>query len=166
MYFASKFSSFSSISEDDPQILFLYSSYVEEFCAKIEAFAGDPEVVGFKSIACYRGGLDVLPGVNNEAAFRIFANALRDFVNTPAKNGGKKTFRLDHGILNHTLLCRALQIAGKYSKPGSFSPGNLKYLHSPLSMKQSNSTQVSAISIYLSQNQALPTSNRSSEHTR
>jgi len=80
-------------------------------------------VVGFKSIACYRGGLDVLPGVNHEAAFGIFAKALRDFVLTPAKEDGKKTFRLDHEILNHTLLCRALQIAGKYSKPVQFHTG-------------------------------------------
>jgi len=125
MYFSAKFSSYTSITSDDPNILSFYSSYVEEFASQIKAFCKDPEVVGFKSIACYRGGLDVIPGVNHEEAFKIFAEALREFTgeHSSSEQGKKRAFRLDHGILNHTILCRALQIIGKYGKPVQFHTG-------------------------------------------
>lgn len=100
-----------------------FNTYISTFTSSIEAHCHDPEVVGFKSIACYRGGLDIRPDVSEEEALGIFTSAVHEFVAS-----GKEGFRLNHGILNDFLLCEALKLAGKYDKPGMYNTLSLRLL--------------------------------------
>ncbi|KAJ7672683.1 amidohydrolase 2 [Mycena rosella] len=79
--------------------------------------ANDENVVGFKSIACYRTGLDVLPSADSDED--ILA-CLRDVLKTLQETG---TIRLAHKAFNDHIVRMALLVAGKHRKPVQFHTG-------------------------------------------
>ncbi|KAJ7733207.1 amidohydrolase 2 [Mycena maculata] len=79
--------------------------------------ANDKNVVGFKSIACYRTGLDVAPSAESEEAI---LTCVRDVLQTHKDTG---TIRLAHKALNDHIVRMALEVAGEYGKPVQFHTG-------------------------------------------
>ncbi|KAJ7449637.1 amidohydrolase 2 [Mycena latifolia] len=79
--------------------------------------ATDGNVVAFKSIACYRTGLDVLPAAESEDD--IIA-CLEDALKTLKDTG---TIRLAHKALNDHIVRMTLEVAGKHQKPVQFHTG-------------------------------------------
>lgn len=73
--------------------------------------ASDPEVVGFKSIACYRTGLDIDPNPDNLAMDKPLIMTLLKYEVT-------KTIRLADKAINDVIVNMTLQIAGECGKPG------------------------------------------------
>ncbi|KAI5994360.1 amidohydrolase 2 [Pisolithus albus] len=81
------------------------------FEERIVTCANDDDVVGFKSIACYRTGLDIAPSEADEDVEKSLLEAWTDYDATGE-------FRLKHKALNDYLVCIVLRIAGQYKKPG------------------------------------------------
>ncbi|KAI1490255.1 hypothetical protein F5X96DRAFT_559058 [Biscogniauxia mediterranea] len=79
----------------------LLEDIVDEFEREIEAAIADPEVAGFKSIVCYRGGLDVPP--RDAAALEGAGPALQAIVEEH-RSGRQRFARLESPPLNHVLL--------------------------------------------------------------
>ncbi|KAJ7115883.1 amidohydrolase-domain-containing protein [Mycena epipterygia] len=77
----------------------------------------DKNVVAFKSIACYRTGLDVAPSADSEEDILI---CLRDVLKIHQETG---TIRLAHKALNDHIVRMTLEVAGKYQKPVQFHTG-------------------------------------------
>ncbi|KAK8004760.1 hypothetical protein PG990_010797 [Apiospora arundinis] len=71
---------------------------LDDFVREIERCIADPEVVGFKSIICYRGGLD-LPSIHQMRMEEAQAE-----LEGIAQAGADKFTRLQHRALNHVLL--------------------------------------------------------------
>jgi hypothetical protein len=78
----------------------------------LEEAAATDDVVGFKSIACYRTGLNVsLTGESDEikeSIGQLYSMLL-----------GSGRLRIAHKPLNDHVVRTTLQIAGKHSKPGN-----------------------------------------------
>lgn len=93
----------------------------EEFDAAIRDAMADPEVVGFKSVICYRTGLDV-PAV---ADLSLARSSLRDIVTDYASTSDLT--RIDHPGLNDLVLHRAAAIISeapvRQKKPIQFHTG-------------------------------------------
>ncbi|KAJ6621401.1 amidohydrolase-domain-containing protein [Mycena sp. CBHHK59/15] len=83
----------------------------------ITSSATDSNVVGFKSIACYRTGLDVSPSVQSDEDIKM---CLRDVSEIYREKG---TIRLAHKALNDHVVQVALEIAGVHKKPVQFHTG-------------------------------------------
>lgn len=96
-------------------------------------------MAGFKSIACYRTGLDVSPvQCPLEDIELSLMGAMRKF----EASGGKK-LRLEEKVFNDYLVRLTMEVAGKFGKPGE-----LKQTHASghlLIFLQFNSTQALAI---------------------
>ncbi|KAL0951556.1 hypothetical protein HGRIS_008238 [Hohenbuehelia grisea] len=96
------------------------SPILEEFSNKftdvLSSFAQDPAVVGFKSIACYRTGLNIMTYI----PLASMKFSLLD-VFKMLKDEGK--IRLAHKALNDHVVRLALEVAGKYQKPVQFHTG-------------------------------------------
>lgn len=56
-----------------------YDEWIQEFDAFIVTAIDDPDVVGFKSVVCYRTGLDVAGEVNEAAARATFKELIANF---------------------------------------------------------------------------------------
>ncbi|KAJ7155488.1 amidohydrolase-domain-containing protein [Mycena crocata] len=85
--------------------------------ASLTNSAQDKNVVGFKSIACYRTGLDIVPSAESEDAI---VTCLEDALKTCRDTG---TIRLAHKALNDHVVCMALEVAGECRKPLQFHVG-------------------------------------------
>lgn len=74
-------------------------------------------MAGFKSIACYRTGLDVspeqLPLENIELSLM---GAMRKF-----EASERKKLRLEEKVFNDYLVRLTMEVAGKHGKPGTFN---------------------------------------------
>ncbi|KAI5994356.1 hypothetical protein EDD15DRAFT_2259946 [Pisolithus albus] len=81
------------------------------FEERIVTCANDDDVVGFKSIACYRTGLDILPSGADEDVEKSLLEAWTEYDTTDK-------FRLKHKALNDYLVRIVLRVAGQYKKPG------------------------------------------------
>ncbi|KIK97846.1 hypothetical protein PAXRUDRAFT_824516 [Paxillus rubicundulus Ve08.2h10] len=93
---------------------------LEEFSQRfrecIIASAEDKEVVGFKSVACYRTGLDIATsGTPAEIQTSLLA-AIARFEQTG-------DLRFEHKALNDYLVRIVLEITGEYQKPVQFHTG-------------------------------------------
>lgn len=86
------------------------------FEERIVTCANDDDVVGFKSIACYRTGLDIAPSGADEDVEKSLLEAWTQYEATDG-------FRLKHKALNDYLLRIVLRIAGQYKKPVQFHTG-------------------------------------------
>lgn len=94
----------------DPHMM--TQTFVPKLTSAITASAADSEVAGFKSIACYRTGLDIT--VNQE-----WVDLERCFIAIALRYESLKTLRLADKALNDLVVCITLRIAGQYGKPGN-----------------------------------------------
>jgi len=97
----------------------LFGIVLQEFEQSIEDAIDDPEVVGFKSVICYRTGLDVPPRMDQSLVEKEFGNYFADF-----ESGDFK--RLDNTIMNPFIVHRTAEIIQRSSgvkKPLQFHTG-------------------------------------------
>ncbi|KAJ7224341.1 amidohydrolase 2 [Mycena pura] len=85
--------------------------------ASLTESGNDDNVVGFKSIACYRTGLDVAPSAESDESI---LTCLREVYTTYQQTG---KIRLAHKTLNDHVVRMALEVAGKCGKPVQFHTG-------------------------------------------
>ncbi|KAH7882160.1 amidohydrolase 2 [Phlebopus sp. FC_14] len=90
--------------------------FIQKFVASITASAEDQEVVGFKSVACYRTGLDITTSGTTKEIETATLDAL-------ARYKRKGDLRFEHKALNDHLVRIVLGIAGQYNKPVQFHTG-------------------------------------------
>lgn len=99
----------------------LFDVVLNEFDTAIREAIEDPEVVGFKSVICYRTGLDVPAVVDVALARASFEEILTDYVDTAG------TVRLQHPGLNDLILHRTAalisEMPGWTKKPLQFHTG-------------------------------------------
>ena len=89
-------------------------AFQEKLKVSLEESAEDPDVVGFKSIVCYRTGLDVHMRHSQLDCFK----ALEEEFQTYRLTG---TIRLAKKPLNDYVVALTLGVAAKYKKPGEQS---------------------------------------------
>lgn len=82
-----------------------------KFTEVITASSRDDQVVAFKSIACYRTGLDIAPVDGRENIEKSLHEVIKSF----EREGGGKTLRLAHKSFNDNFVRLTLDIA---TKPG------------------------------------------------
>ncbi|KAF9219359.1 amidohydrolase 2 [Gyrodon lividus] len=92
------------------------ATFTQRFRESIVASAEDNEVVGFKSVACYRTGLDIATLGTPEEIQCSVLDAL-------ARYKQKGDLRFQHKALNDHLVRVVLEIAGEYHKPVQFHTG-------------------------------------------
>lgn len=85
-----------------------------ELVRQLSNAAGRPEVCGFKSVVCYRSGLDVSPTGNEPALDHAIVRIYKEFL----KAWPVKELRLDDKPLNDLVVQVTLTIAAKFNKPG------------------------------------------------
>ncbi|TKA80870.1 hypothetical protein B0A49_03160 [Cryomyces minteri] len=103
----------------DDDINRIWTQFKEAFLADIEAAISDPEVVGFKSVICYRTGLDIRP--TNAETIESIRASFKEWV-VSCRRG---EYRLEHKGFNDALvelLLRSLSDSGK-AKPVQFHTG-------------------------------------------
>jgi tRNA U34 5-methylaminomethyl-2-thiouridine-forming methyltransferase MnmC len=93
-------------------IVSILDSFNVAFEENLASSATDPAVAGFKSIACYRTGLDVSPSASSEEALHT---CLRSVAKSYQETG---LLRLAHKALNDHIVRMTLEMAGKHKKPG------------------------------------------------
>lgn len=91
--------------------------FMDRLTEAIQEAANDPEVVGFKSIICYRTGLDVAVNVYKDDIERAFLGIVLRYEMF-------KTLRLADKPINDTILHTTLRIAAQCGKPGESSRGS------------------------------------------
>ncbi|KZV89430.1 hypothetical protein EXIGLDRAFT_751177 [Exidia glandulosa HHB12029] len=84
---------------------------------ELKAYGARPDIVGFKSVACYRTGLDVLPEPSSD---QVIHEAVLGFVNTFNESG---SLRIAHKEFNDTIVRLTLRIAAECDKPVQFHTG-------------------------------------------
>jgi hypothetical protein len=89
----------------------LFKTFSEKLRERLEANAKDSNVAGFKSVVCYRTGLEVSTVPNRSAE----ASALFDTFNHFQLN---VSLRLANKPLNDLVVRTTLEIAAEYNKPG------------------------------------------------
>ncbi|KAH9915319.1 amidohydrolase-domain-containing protein [Fomitopsis serialis] len=94
----------------------IWQSFEAKLTAQLKSSAADPEVVGFKSVACYRTGLDI--SVNQD-----FANLEVGVVQLALRYETTRTMRLSEKAVNDYVVTAALRIAGECGKPVQFHTG-------------------------------------------
>ncbi|RPD76968.1 hypothetical protein L226DRAFT_504889 [Lentinus tigrinus ALCF2SS1-7] len=94
----------------------LFKAFVREFNTFLKTSAADPEVVGFKSIACYRTGLDVTTSQDPSAIERAIMTMLLVYV-------AKHDLRLADKPINDFIVNMTMRIAGECGKPVQFHTG-------------------------------------------
>ncbi|TFY63911.1 hypothetical protein EVJ58_g2956 [Rhodofomes roseus] len=94
----------------------LWQSFAAKLAAQLKASAADPEVVGFKSVACYRTGLDI--SVTQE-----FADIEVGLVQLALRYEATNNLRLSEKAVNDYVVTTALRVAGECGKPVQFHTG-------------------------------------------
>ncbi|KAH8911823.1 glutamine synthetase/guanido kinase [Coniochaeta sp. PMI_546] len=96
----------------------VYSKVFDEFEAHIKQAIDDEDVVGFKSVVCYRTGLDIAPFVDHNAAIEAFRGIIES--DEPFK-------RLQHKPLNDMIVHRTAELIkrspSREKKPIQFHTG-------------------------------------------
>jgi len=94
-------------------------SFTEEFEREIQSAIDDPDVAGFKTVICYRTGLDIEP--DYERAAREVAHSFERYVDRCVAT---RKYRIEKKKLNDYLVLRTLEVlserlphAGALSKP-------------------------------------------------
>ncbi|KAF8755650.1 glutamine synthetase [Rhizoctonia solani] len=97
----------------------------DDFIHAIKGFVDDQEVVGFKSIAAYRSGLDVQP--SNMETGSATSNAPIQFVEQSMEQATDSIppFRVEHPVVVKWLLNTTLSIISGRGKPIQFHTGRL-----------------------------------------
>jgi hypothetical protein len=95
----------------------LCNTFLEEFTTYMNDTAVDDHVVGYKSVACYRTGLDIDP-------MPCSADELHECLASVSEQFKEKgSIRFEHKALNDHLVKIVLDIAGKCKKPIQFHTG-------------------------------------------
>jgi predicted TIM-barrel fold metal-dependent hydrolase len=112
-------------------------NFTEEFEREIQEAIQDPEVAGFKTVVCYRTGLDVEP--DYEQAAQDVGAPFERYVERCIR---KRKFRIERKALNDYLVLRTLEILSErlggpdaLSKPLQFHTG---LGDNDINLKQSN----------------------------
>ena len=92
--------------------------FVRSYLKLLTTSARDPEVAGFKSVICYRTGLDIQVTIKERLDTR--ANEFLEYFATGKKTG---SWRLSSKLLNDMITNIACQISGEYGKPIQFHTG-------------------------------------------
>lgn len=79
--------------------------FTDEFEREIQEAIKDPEVVGFKTVICYRTGLDIEP--DYEQAARAVGHPFERYVKNCIR---KRNYRIEKKALNDYLVLRTLEI--------------------------------------------------------
>lgn len=99
----------------------LFDRAIDEFDAEIRSALEDTEVVGFKSVICYRTGLDIPAVVDLTVAKASFDEIVTDYA------GPAELARIQHPGLNDLLVHRAAalisEMPGRERKPLQFHTG-------------------------------------------
>ncbi|KKY30392.1 putative glutamine synthetase-like protein [Diaporthe ampelina] len=99
----------------------VFDRAIDEFDAEIRGALEDPEVVGFKSVICYRTGLDIPAVVDLTVAKASFDEIVTDYA------GPAELARIQHPGLNDLLVHRAAalisEMPGRERKPLQFHTG-------------------------------------------
>ncbi|KAJ7876825.1 amidohydrolase 2, partial [Mycena leptocephala] len=106
----------ATVTFDNSLAVSILNSFNANFKASLTDSAKDQNVVGFKSIACYRTGLDVATSAESEA----IVICLKDVSKMYQETG---TIRIAHKALNDHVVRMALEISGEYQKPVQFHTG-------------------------------------------
>lgn len=91
----------------------LFDAFSQQLMESLTRSATDSHVAGFKSIVCYRSGLDVYP--NSDLDGEIL-KAVLALVNSYHESKGR--IRLNNKFFNDYIVRTALAIAGAHNKPG------------------------------------------------
>ncbi|KAI0072172.1 hypothetical protein K474DRAFT_441712 [Panus rudis PR-1116 ss-1] len=91
-------------------------TFKNQFIAVLRQSAADPEVAGFKSIACYRTGLDISPMPSVNELEKGLTMILLRYEAT-------RTLRLADKVINDYVVHLTLQTAGEFQKPVQFHTG-------------------------------------------
>ncbi|KAH9906906.1 glutamine synthetase [Xylariomycetidae sp. FL2044] len=101
-----------------------FREVVSEFRREIVQAVNDPEVVGFKSVICYRGGLDVSPPTDPERGLARGQKALEEIISNHII--GEHFTKLRDSPLNHiivNLVASVIQESPAPRKPLQFHTG-------------------------------------------
>jgi hypothetical protein len=91
----------------------LHSTFSTMLRARLALSAEDPNVAGFKSVVCYRTGLDVSTDSNLRAEEWALHHACNRIVSTP-----NVSLRLADKPSNDLVVRVTLEVAAKHNKPG------------------------------------------------
>ena len=95
----------------------LFKGLASGLLAALRKYAADPEVAGFKSIACYRTGLDVSVVSFDEPA--VLENGMeRPLMTQVLVYATNRTLRLADKQLNDFVVNVTMRVAGECGKPG------------------------------------------------
>ncbi|KAH9982024.1 amidohydrolase-domain-containing protein [Russula compacta] len=96
----------------------LLATFSSIFRARLAASAGDPDVVGFKSVVCYRTGLDVSIVPDPTAELAAMCGAYELF-----QSRTNVHLRLANKALNDLVVRTTLEVAAEHNKPVQFHTG-------------------------------------------
>ena len=88
-----------------------YFKFVDQFHAAMQRYASDPEVAGFKSIVCYRTGLNIGMMSEGQAVEQCITMIMLRYEAT-------RKLRLEDKVLNDYIVNVALRISSECGKPG------------------------------------------------
>ena len=90
------------------------SGFKSDFINSIKKSAADDVVVGFKSVVCYRTGLNISTSCTDHELVEAIAAVHRQHRVNP------KAIRISDKALNDYVVRATLEIAGQFKKPGKF----------------------------------------------
>ena len=98
---------------------YAHLEFREAFPRALEESGADPEVAGFKSIACYRTGLNisVRTEIDNEFSARMEQHLTMVYL----KYEVCRQIRLEQRELNDYVVNQTMRAAGNCGKPGEYS---------------------------------------------
>ena len=120
------------IAENNVTPTELLVKFTKDLTQSLQASAADPEVAGFKSIVCYRTGLDISTNPDTTAIERLVIGLILVYMS-------KGVLRLAEKALNDYIVNVTMKVAGECGKPGGSNSLEVSVFSSPL---QYSSTQV------------------------
>lgn len=93
------------------------TAYFSELDSALSTYAAREEVVGFKSVACYRTGLDISIHVADSS---IIEEAMSDFLEGFNATG---SLRIAHKEFNDAVVRTAMEVASRFDIPVQFHTG-------------------------------------------
>ena len=103
-----------SLSTTDPD--FIFEAFHSALYSMLRIYACHPAVVGFKSVVCYRTGLNISPNSDDLSSVEMGIASTVSSWNGEA--GGSDELRLANRALNDFVVRTALSIATEFNKPG------------------------------------------------
>jgi hypothetical protein len=89
----------------------MFSRFSSAFESTVSTSAIDSCVAGFKSVACYRTGLNISASCSASAEIECLSDIINRY------HDGQE-IRIDDKALNDFVVRKTLEIAGKHRKPG------------------------------------------------